>query len=72
MRSIIGQYPSPLLLQYKNILVLADLLQLVRPYRYTHFAYMRLAEQQHEYARLANTAAYAERQFVIDDSLMVG
>ncbi len=58
-------------LYYENAFSLTHILQHCGPDGGTDFADMGLLEQQHERPGLANAAAYAQRNVVVDDRFMI-
>ena len=65
-------FPRTALLQHKNILPRAHLLQHLRPHRDADFPKMSFAEQQHQRPRLPDSSADRERNLVVQDRLMIG
>ena len=59
-------------LQKRDILLLAHVLEDGGPHAHTDLAQVRLLEQQHLRAGLPNAPTNAERQLVVEHSLMIG
>src|ERR1700680_3736518 len=60
------------LFQHDDFLLRAHFLQHFRPYRDAHLAEVGFAQQEHQGARLAYSAADGERQLVVNDALVIG
>src|SRR5215469_15570328 len=59
------------LVQHMNVLLLAHVLQHLRPHGDADLAEVGLAQEQHQRPRLPDAAADAQRDLVIDDRLVV-
>ena len=54
-----------------NVLLVAHILEYLRPDCDSDFSQVCFSEQEHLSAGLSNSSAYAEWEFILDDALMV-